>query len=292
MGRLSEIETFILIAEMGSFSSAAKELRISTAAVSKQMKKLEQRAELQLLSRSTRKVKLTDMGRVYLEQCRRIMEEVDASTALLSQMRATPKGALRVVVPKHFAEAVIFPLLPEFLSRYPEIELDLMIEERIPHLESENIDMLIGFSASAQESSIQRRITTTSYTICASPGYLKKHGTPNTLHDLPEHRCIAHSRREPCNFFYGDKGRQVPFKPFLKVNDAGSLAKLAVLGLGIVQLHHYEVQDMIKDNKLVPLLDQYTRKNVPIYYALPPRKFTPLKVQCLIDFVLDRMPIR
>lgn len=289
MSHLSEIETFVLLSELGSFSAVARKLGISTAAVSKQVKRLESRAEVQLLLRSTRRVELTELGRAYLEQCRRIMEEVEASEALLSQMKVSPSGPLHIFSPHHFSKKVILPNLSEFLHLYPKIEIDLSIGERVPHLEQEKIDIFIGSSLSAQGDSIQKKITTTSYTICASPLYLEKFGTPMSLEDLAEHRCIAHSGRRPCDSFYGPLGKEVKFKPYVRVNDADSLARLALEGLGIVQLHHYVVEDFIHEGRLVPLLVSYTRKNVPIYYSLPPRRYVPSKVRSFIDYIVNKL---
>ena len=289
MDHLSKIKTFVLVAQAGSFSGAARELNISTAAVSKQIASLEHQSEVQLLIRSTRKVELTEIGYVYYEQCQRIIEEVDTSYALLSQMKVLPSGKLRVFTSKHFAQTVIFPNLAEFLSLYPEIELDFIVEERVPHLESENIDIFIGASLPAQENSLQKRITTTRYTICAAPSYLEKFGVPQSADDLSQHRCIAHSGRQPCHFFYGENGKDISFSPYIKVNDADSLALLALEGIGIVQLHHYVVQKMINEKKLVELLYEFTRKDVPIYYALPSRRYTPRKTKCFLDFIVSKL---
>lgn len=289
MHRLSNIETFVLVAEKGSLAEAAKKLKISPAAVSKQITKLESDLKVQLLARSTRKVALTDMGRAYLGQCRRILEEVNAAETLVAQMTATPSGTLKVCSPPHFAARYITPHLPEFCTLFPEIELHLDIVERFPSLQTENLDVMIGASISAGGDAVQKRIATTRYTICASPEYLKIHGTPKTPEELIHHKCLAHSGRSPMDRFYLQNRREVAFHPHLSVNDAGTLARLAAIGMGIVQLHFYVVREAIQVGKLVPILEEHTRRDVPIYLALPPKRYTPGKVRCFVDFISEKL---
>lgn len=285
MSRLSQIETLIMVADNKSLAAASKILHISPAAVSKQLSKLEQELGVQLMIRTTRKIKFTDMGKAYLEQCRRIVEEVESANALVSQMKANPHGKLKIFSTPHFTHEYISPNLSEFLTLYPGIEIQLEIGERIPHLESENIDLMIGASMPASPETIQRRIASTHYSICASPDYFERRGTPNHPEDLKNHSCITHSMRKPNNQFYLNNNKSIEFSPYLCVNDAGCLADLAVQGLGIVQLHHYVVKSAIKSGKLVSVLNSFTKKNAPIYLALPPRRFTPSKVRCFIDFI-------
>ena len=287
MGRLSEIEVFVKVAAFGSLVSVAREMKVSSAAISKQLSKLEERLGLQLLNRSTRKVEVTELGEIYLEQCRRVLEEIDGVDALAQQMKSAPKGPLRVLSPPHFCQKFIVPNLPKFFERYPEVELYLEVAERVPDFEAEKIDISIGASASAPESAIQKKIATTSYTFCASPSYLKKNKTPKKPEELANHRCLSHSRRLPNNFFYLKNDQKIRYDPWLYANDAEVLAKMAIQGLGVVQLHHYVVRDAIKQGALKEVLSAYTRKNVPIYVALPSKKHPPLAVRAFVDFMTE-----
>jgi len=278
-----------MVAQERSISAAARQLGVSSAAVSKQITKLESELKMQLLIRSTRVVSLTDMGHVYFEQCQRILEEVNAADNLVSQLKETPSGTLRVCSPPHFTSKYITPFLPEFFRLYPDIQLQLFIAERFPSFDAESLDVIMGASVSMGNDTIQRRIATTCYTICASPGYLKDNGIPDAPDDLPRHKCIAHSGRKPMNRFYLKQNGEVPFQPYICVNDTQTMVKMAELGMGIVQLHHYVVKDSIEEGRLVSLLDEHSRGDVPIYLALPPRRFTPIKVRCFIDFVVDKV---
>lgn len=285
MESLSQIETFVCVAEQGSLAGAAKKLKISPAAVSKQITKLEEELGVQLMVRTTRHLSFTDVGMTYLEQAQRIMEEVQASRALVSNMKAVPHGKLKVFSTPHFAGKYITPRIPEFLSRYPDIQLQMEIAERIPHFEQEGIDLMLGASMQASPENIHRRIITTRYVICASPDYLSRYGEPKIPNDLTDHKCLTHSMRRPDNQFYLKKQQSVEFDPYISVNDVKTLIQLAIEGLGIVQLHNYAVKELIHEGKLQEILKEYTRTDVPIYVVLPPRRFTPAKVRAFEDFI-------
>lgn len=285
MESLSQIETLVCVAEQGSLAGAARILEISPAAVSKQITKLEEQLGVQLLIRTTRKLTFTEIGKTYLEQAQRIMEEVDAARSLVSNMKAVPHGKLKAFSTPHFASQYITPRIPEFLSLYPGIQLQLEIGERIPHFSSEAIDVMLGTSMQANPECIHRRILTTRYAICASPEYLSQHGTPLHPEELSTHHCLTHSMRKPDNQFFLKHNQEVTFKPMIRINDAKTLIDLAVKGLGVVQLHHYAVKQLIRENILEEVLSDYTRKEVPIYVILPPRRFTPNKVRVFVDFI-------
>lgn len=285
MENLSQIETFVYVAKLGSLVGAARKLNISPAAVSKQITKLEETIGVQLLIRTTRKLTFTEIGETYLLQAQRIMEEVDAARSLVSNMKAVPHGKLKVFTAPYFASKYITPRISEFLSLYPDIDLQLEVGERMPHIESEAIDVILGTSMQANQESIHRRILTTRYAICASPEYLSLHGTPQHPRELLTHKCLTHSMRKPDNQFYLQHKKELTFEPSIRVNDAKTLIDLAVEGLGIVQHHHYAVKKLIYEKKLNEVLGEYTRTDVPIYVILPPRRFTPNKVRVFVDFI-------
>lgn len=282
MTDLAQIETFVLTVELGSLASVARRLKISSAAISKQLTKLELELGLQLLIRSTRKIELTEVGQNYYLQCRRILEEVEAATAMISQTKATPQGALKIVSGRHFAAAYIIPHIKEFLLKYPQINLQLELAERIPDLNLEAIDVLMGMSISATGEVIQKRIATTSYTFCASPKYLKQFGIPKKLEDLKKHHYITHTMRNPDD-------ELVKILPYIKVNDSQTMLQFALEGLGIVKLHHYVVKEYIEKGLLREILTNYSKSEIPIYIAYPQRRFISSKVRCFIDFITQKL---
>jgi DNA-binding transcriptional LysR family regulator len=289
MPDLSQMETFVLTSELGSLAAVARKLGISPAAISKQLTRLEEDLGLQLLVRSTRRIELTEVGINYCLQCRRILEEVEAASALISQVKAVPYGILRIVSGRHFATSYIIPHMREFLLKYPRIELNLELAERVPDLNLEAIDVLIGMSISATGDAIQKRIATTSYSFCASPNYLKLFGTPEKPIDLKNHQYITHSMRKPDNeLLFRDK-EVITINPYIRVNDAQTMLKFALDGLGIVKLHHYVVKEHLEQGTLQELLTTYNNSEIPIYVAYPQRRYISSKVRCFIDFITERI---
>lgn len=288
MPDLSQLETLILTSELGSLAAVSRKLGISPAAISKQLTKLEEELGLQLLIRSTRRVELTEIGVDYCLQCRRILEEVEAASALVSQIKVIPHGSLTVVSGRHFAITYIIPHIKEFLLKYPKIELNLELAERIPDLNLEAIDVLIGMSISATGDVIQKRIATTSYSFCASPTYLKQFGIPETPEDLKNHRYITHSMRKPYDELEFDSKKIIKINPYIKVNDSQTMLNFALEGLGIIKLHHYVVHKYIENGTLQEILSNYNRSEIPIYVAYPQRRFIASKVRCFIDFIMEK----
>lgn len=289
MTEFSQMRTLILVSELGSLAAAAHELNISPAAVSKQLTRLEEELGLQLLLRTTRKVELTEVGENYCAQCRRIFEEVEAANDLVSNVKMIPSGALKVFSGRHFAATYIIPHLKEFLFKYPKIELTLELAERMPDINSEAIDVLIGMSISATGNVIQKRISSTYYSYCASPEYLRAFGKPEKPADLINHRYITHSMRKPDNELIFPNKEQIKVTPYLHVNDTETMLKLALDGLGIVKLHHYVVMEALKRRTLIELLSSYAEAEIPLYAAFPQRRFIPSKVRCFIDFVVTKI---
>lgn len=289
MPDLSQMETFVLTSELGSLAAVARKLGISPAAISKQLTRLEEELGLQLLVRSTRRIELTEVGVNYCLQCRRILEEVEAASALISQAKAVPYGILKIVSGRHFATSYIIPHMREFLLKYPKIELNLELAERVPDLNVEAIDVLIGMSISAAGDAIQKRIATTSYSFCASPNYLKLFGTPEKPVDLKNHRYITHSMRNPDNeLLFGDK-QVITINPYIRVNDAQTMLNFALDGLGIVKLHHYIVKEHLERGTLQELLSAYSNSEIPIYVAYPQRRYIPSKARYFIDFIVEKI---
>lgn len=288
MPDLGQMETLVLTSELGSLAAVAKKLGITPAAISKQLTRLEEELGLQLLLRSTRRIELTEVGMDYCLQCRRILEEVETASALVSQVKTIPHGILKVVSGRHFAASYVVPHLKEFLSKYPKIELKLELAERIPDLNAEGVDVLIGMSLSASGDVIQKRIATTSYVLSASPAYLKTAGIPKTPADLKQHKYITHSMRKPDNELLL-RDQRVLVYPSIHVNDTQTMLHLALDGLGIVQLHHYVVREHLERGTLQEVLTSYKNPELPIYVAYPERRYIASKVRCFIDFITARI---
>lgn len=289
MPDLSSLQIFILTSELGSLVAVGRKLGISSAAISKQLTKLEEELGVQLLIRTTRKIELTDIGINYYSQCQRIWEEVEEAAALIAQVKIIPHGQLKVVSARHFATAYITPYVAEFLTLYPQIELNLELAERIPDLNLEAIDVMIGMSIPAIGDAIQRKIATTSYCYCASPSYLKNFGIPMQPNDLKKHRYITHSMRKPDNELLFHHHEPTTVKPYIRVNDAQTMKQFALDGLGIVKVHQDIVRQSLEEGSLIEILTAYKEKEIPIYVAYPQRRFVSSKTRCFIDFILEKI---
>lgn len=289
MPDITQLETFVLTRELGSLAAVGRYLGISSAAVSKQLTKLEEQLNTQLLIRTTRQITLTEIGESYYEQCKRIMSEMSAANDLISNVKSTPHGNLKVTSGRYFAQQYIVPHLAEFLGNYPEINLDLELAERIPDVVREEIDVVIGMSVPMTGDVIQKRILTTRYCLCASHKYLKQWGTPKKISELKRHHYITHSMRQPDDevvFRNREIGKMVPY---IRVNDVDAMIQLALEGTGIVYLHEYAVREYIKKGSLVELLENETLRDVPIFVAYPQMKFVPSKIRAFIDFVVGKL---
>jgi len=289
MSHLTQMETFVKVVECNSFAAASREIGISNAAVSKQVSRLEERLGVQLLKRTTRRLELTDAGSCYFEQCKKVIEEAYEADSLVTQLRTEPQGTLKVLTGSHFAEKKIIPDLPAFMEKFPKINFDLVIDERIPDFKKEGVDIMIGHNILLPEEFVQRKIMTTRYAFCASPSYLEKFGTPNQPTDLANHRYITHSMRTPNNIiqFKGEKQMQV--NPYLHVNNATAMYLCALQGLGIIKLHHYVVADAIKKGDLVEILEKYNEGKIYLNVSYLHRRFVPSKIRAFIDFYCSKL---
>jgi DNA-binding transcriptional LysR family regulator len=286
---ISQIKTFVLAAEQASLANAARILQITPAAVSKQLILLEKELGLQLLNRTTRRVQLTEIGKCYLEQCKRILEEVNVATDLIEQMKVSPSGHLNIVSGRYFAMAYILPHLEEFLTKFPGITINLELAERLPNLEEEPIDLLIGMSVPATGNVIQRRIGSSRCCYCASPNYVKKFGIPKVPQELANHRHIIHSARMAPNTLVFPNKESVEITPYLRINDSQAMVDLAVKDLGIIKTQRCLVSKLLEEKKLTEILSSFVEPEFSWYVAFPYRRYIPSKTRCFIDFILERV---
>lgn len=292
MVSIAQMKALVLVSEKGSLVAASRELGISPAGISKQLILLEKELGLQLLTRTTRCVEFTEIGKNYCDQCKRILEEVDVASALVNQIKTIPYGHLKVVSGHYFASLYILPYLGEFLSLFPNIHIDIELAERLPNLDEEAIDVLIGMSIPSTGNVIQKQITTTRGCFCASPDYLHKFGTPKNPKDLLNHRHIIHSMRNPSNILSFPNKENIIITPYVCVNDSQAMVKLAQEGLGIIKTHYPLVNELLNKNILIELLPAYIEKDIPLYVAFPHRRYVSSKTRSFIDFTLNKVKLR
>lgn len=291
MSKFTQISTFIEVVNRSSFAGAARHLKITPAAVSKQIMTLESELGVQLLKRSTRRVTLTAEGVLYFEHAKRILEALHEAEAAISYSKEEPSGTLTVVSGPHFGNQYVIPHLKEFLEMYPKIKMHLSLTQVMPDFEKDKVDVVVGLSTGIPASCIQRRLVYARKVLCASKHYLKKYGTPKKPSDLVRHRVISHAMSRPNNVLSFKNGESIFVDPILFFNDTRAMLASALDGIGIVELHDYIVDDSIKNGELVEILGKYMeqKKQIPLYVAYPQAAHVHMKVRSFIDFVLTKV---
>jgi len=287
---LSEMSVFAKVVSAGSLSAAARDLGVSPAAVSRKLAALEARLGVRLLNRSTRRIALTDEGARYHEACVRILAEVAEAEAAASARRAEPQGVLKVAIPASFGHLHIAPLIPRFAERYPKVQLALSLSDRAVNLIEEGYDLAIRIGALKDSSLAARRLAPNRRVVCASPEYLRKHGTPRTPEDLVHHNCLTTTDFH-MNWEYRDpSGRRgvVRVSGRYACDNWEVLREWALAGLGVALKSTWDVRRHLEDGSLVALLPGYDfATEVSIYAVYPHRRYLPAKTRAFIDFLAD-----
>ncbi len=296
MDRLTSMEVFKWVVDLGSFSRAADRLDLSKATVTAHVAAIENRLGVRLLNRTTRKLSLTEDGSAYLEHVRRVLADVQETEDILSRARTVPRGRLRIDMPVTLGRQHIIPAMPRFAAQYPEVEVVATLDDRRIDLVEEGVDAAIRMGALEDSSFIARRVYATGFVVCASPDYLAIHGTPETPEDLAQHRCLgfysAASRRVFEWPFERDGERLlIPPRGSLTVSNAEALVDAALGGGGIVCLLDMIVSREIASGELVPVLEAFwTKAKVPISVIYPQNRHLSPKVRVFVDFVAGLFP--
>lgn len=290
MNTLGLMQTFCKVVQCASFTAAAKILKVSAAAVSKQVSLLEAELGITLLNRTTRQVSLTETGETYYEQAQLVFLALDKANSVVAAAKEEPAGLLRVKSARYFAEHFIIPRLPDYLATAPKVRVDLQIAEHIPHLLEEDLDVVFGMSAQVASNSIQKKITSTRYVICASPDYLTAYGEPRQPGDLQKHHYITHTMRSPNDRWNFPSGETIYFKPLLYLNDAQAMLESAIKGVGIVILHHYQVAEALEKGDLVEILTTYRMPLIPVFLYYHPGRYMQPKVKSWVEFMSKNIP--
>jgi DNA-binding transcriptional LysR family regulator len=284
MTHFSQIATFIAVVEQNSFAGAARLQGVSTAAVSRQVSRLEAELRTQLLHRTTRRVTLTEIGAQYYQQCKKALSELMEAERSISASRSVATGTLSITSSRYFALQYLLPRLPEFMARNPALEIKIELAERFPDLEKENIDLIFGMSVPGSPELIRKRVATTRYVLCASPDYLKKQKAPKVPEDLRRHRYITHSMRQPDNAVNFKNNQKIMVNPVLRINDSQALRECAIQGMGIVHLHDYIVLDALQDGVLIELLKEFQEPRQSVYLYYQQSRYLQPKIRHFIDF--------
>ncbi|CAB3859132.1 LysR family transcriptional regulator [Achromobacter animicus] len=290
MGHSSELLLVVELARAGGMSAAARELDVTPAAVSKRLAQIEARLGVRLFNRSTRRLSLTAEGEVYLENARRILGEIDDLDALIASRQAAPRGLLKVNAPLGFGRSYIAPAIAEFAQQYPEVSLQLQLTDRPADFVREAFDVAVRFGDLPDTSLIARKIAPNRRLVCASPSYLKKHGTPATPHDLARHQCIVLRQNDAAyglwRFTKGRRSETVKVRGNLSSNDGEVTLTWGLAGLGILQRAEWDLARYLRSGRLVQVLEDYALPQADIYAVFPERHHLSAKVRVFVDFLV------
>ena len=288
----SEMAAFVRVVDAKGFSAAAPALGLTPSAVSKLVTRLEARLGVRLLQRTTRALHLTQEGEAFYESARRIVDDIETLESRIVDGRGTPQGLLRVTTSLAFATHQLTPILAEFLARYPAIQFALLPTDRLVDMVEEGVDIAIRIGRLADTSFMARRIGEDKRVICASPGYLTRHGTPRRPQDLLRHQCIlsrerAHLNRWP--FRIDGEIREIEVAGRMAVDEGETQLQLALQGMGIVRLTRLTVAQAVRAGRLVSLLPDFSAEQpLPINAVYPHRRHLAPKVPAFVDFLIEK----
>jgi DNA-binding transcriptional LysR family regulator len=284
MSKIEQIQAFISVVEQNGFAAAARKDGVSTAAMSRQVARLESDLKAELLYRTTRQISLTEIGAEYYQHSKKALAELEEAEIAISDSQAEPSGILSVTSNRYFAVKFLLPRLPEFMALHPKLRVKVELAERFPNLAEENIDLIFGVSMEGPSELVRRRVMTTRYVLCASPAYLQKYGNLRLPADLTKHHYITHSMRKPDNVVTFKDNKEIYVKPLLWLNDSRAMCECAMQAMGIVRLHDYIVADALEDGSLVEILPEFCEHDQPVYLYYQQSRYLQPKIRRFVDF--------
>lgn len=290
MDRFNAMLVFTRIVELGGFAKAADSLQMPRASVTVLIKQLEAHVGVQLLHRTTRQVSPTLDGAAYYQRCVRLLADLEESEGLFRGSQ--PKGTLRVEMPAAVGRLVVFPALPEFTGRYPQIDLEIGLNDRPVDLIREGVDCVIRGGLTVDDSLVARPLVQMDQMTCASPDYLRAHGVPQSLDDLNGHRMIeyfssASGKRYGLEFQVGEDVRLINLPKQVSVNSAEGYLAACVAGYGLVQTPRYHVAQQVREGSLQEVLSNCLPPRLALTALYPPHRQLSPRVRVFVDWLVD-----
>ncbi|CCD95933.1 putative transcriptional regulatory protein domain, LysR family [Bradyrhizobium sp. ORS 375] len=291
MDKLSSLRAFVKVVESGSFAEAGRQLRLSRSAISKYIGELEQSLGVQLIVRTTRHASPTETGQRYFERAVSILADLDAADQAVSQSQAAPRGLLRINAPMSFGTLRLGPVVADFMSRYPELQLQIVLSDDLLDPVQDGFDVTLRIAELESSSLVARRIMPVDRVICAAPAYLARHGTPESPEDLRRHTSLTYGFLLTGNQWKltgrdGDHWIQPAWS--LCVNNAEVLRDVATKGQGIALIPHFIAAEALASGALTAILADYTAPPLALYAIYPPTRHLSVKVRLFIDFLVER----
>ena len=292
MNKLQAMEVFVQVVDAGGFTRAAESMQLPKATVSTLVQQLEAALEVKLLHRTTRQVSVTADGAAYYERCMRILSDVREAEESLSRSRASPSGRLRVDTMSGIAADIIVPALPGFFERYPDIRLDLGTSDRMLDLVEEGVDCAIRGGNLPDSNLIARRIGMMHFVTCATPGYLERHGVPKHPNELLAHRAVNFFSSKTgkiyeWDFIRGTEKIDIALPSSLAVNDPSIYLSAGLRDLGMLQMPIYMADPLLKDGRLVLVLEDWDTAPFPIHIVYPQNRHLSAKVRVFVEWAAE-----
>ncbi len=291
MDRFVGMAVFAKVVDSASFAAAARHFGMSPAMVSKHVQTLEERLGARLLNRTTRRVSATEAGQDYYERAVRILAEMEDAESVAGDMQSSPRGQLRITAPVSFGTHLLAPIVADYLVQYPDVSIDLSLDDPYVDLLEKRFDLGIRFGHLANSSLIARKLYALETYLCAAPAYLAKNGAPHVPADLAKHRCLIYTHAAPQNVwsFVGRDGKEedVHISGRFQANSGDVLLPPALRGCGLLLAPDYLVEDHIKAGRLVRIMPEYRTHETPVYAVYPSRNLSA-KSRTFVDFLAAR----
>jgi len=291
---LTAMAVFAKVVETKSFSAAAARLGLSKSSVSKQVTRLERSLNARLINRTTRRLSLTEVGSAFYEHCARMLAEAEAAESVVSRLRAAPRGVLKLTTPAAYGHLQIAPGIPELLARYPEMAVQIAMNDRPVDLAEEGFDLAIRLTYDPPPNVVARKLTTVSWMTCAAPAYLERHGAPRTPQELRGRNCLFYSFLESSiewRFRSPQGETKVRVAGNFTANNSEAIREATLAGLGIALLPSFIVAADLRENRLHVVLGGYDVEGAvanDVYALYLPTRYVSPKVRAFVDFFVER----
>lgn len=284
------VAVFVGLVNAGSFTAAAHALGHSTSYVSKEINRLEKRLSSRLLNRTTRTISLTDAGRAYFERCSQIVIDAENAERSINQLQETPSGLLRINAPVSFASKYLLDVMAKFMHRYPEVRLEVELNDRLIDVVAEGYDVVIRVGEIRDSNLVARKFTSSRGVVVASPDYINRKGCPQRAEDLTQHDCIAYSLLPTptlWDFYKDGVHSSVTVDPRAMCNSAALEVAMVVQGIGITRLPLFTCEQEVANGDLKIILEDYDQIKFDVYAVYPHRQYLTAKVRAFVDFVVE-----
>lgn len=290
MDKLQAMAIFVRIADLGSLTAAAVDLEKSLPTVVRVLAALEESLQVRLFNRTTRRIVLTEDGALYLQQCRKILADIDDAERALCREQAEPAGTITVTAPVRFGEMYVAPAVTRFLNRYQKTQVNLLLLDRVVDLLEEGIDVAVRIAALADSSLIAKPIATIRQMVCASPTLLAKVGTPIRPEELSTQPCVRYtgiSSGSVWQFQQGGKTLAVTINGALSCNHVGVCMEACIAGLGFARFLCYQVMPWINQGKLTVVMPEFEPTPIPLSLVFPHARLMSSRVRLLVDWMAE-----